>query len=209
MELFRVFTGAPVEKINHDFLDDVWDKISNAYYEGSIICALADSEDDYKYSPEDDLSSSYAYYVSGIHEITSGGCKIRLLEVTKPDKIKWLNLFGDTTEKWKHRIRSRVGDNSVLVTLRDYVCYFNHTLVCSANSRFASSSMRCRQYNDPTLLKVSLFTSEKVSFTIHQIMKKYLGRSSLQKSDYMRIIIARVEESGELTYTESRFSDEE
>lgn len=82
--------------------------------------------------------------------------------------------------------------------MKEYICHFKNTLICSANSRFAACSLRCKQsFRNSTLLKISISSSEKVSFTTSQFKQKYIGRNSIKNPGFMRVIIGRESEDKE------------
>jgi calpain-15 len=200
-ESFRALTGAPVEYVNHTYIKEVWSKISEAFYEGSIICAMAEKESSNSFSNDDfDLFSAYAYAVTKVHEIDSDEGKIKILQIRNPGTQKWLSMFSDTSKVWRSEVKKAglkpASNDSILISIEDYLCYFRTTLICKANSRFAASSLRCRQnFGEASLIRISVSSSEKVSFTATQFNQKYVGRSKSKDPSFIRMIVGKENEN--------------
>lgn len=203
-ESFRALTGAPVEYINHTYIQEVWKKIFDAYHQGSTICAMAEKENIQKTNFDDmDLFSAYAYSIVKVHEFDSEDGKIRLVKLRNPGNQKWLNMFSDTSKVWKEEVKQNVSskpqddDDCLFISIEDYLCYFRTTLICQADSSFNASSLRCKHnFGDSSYIRISISNSEKVSFTASQFNQKYVGRSSKKLPSFMRMIIGR-ERDGE------------
>jgi len=202
-ESFRALTGAPVDYINHSHLSEVWEKLSEAFNQGFVMCALAEKEKfiESKFD-ENDLFSAYAYSITKIHEIQQDDGRTRLVRISDPGNQKWLSMFKDSSkvleEELKQNKASKSSEDSVLISIEDYLCYFRTSLICQANSHMNSSSLRCKQnFGDHNVVRISLSESEKVSFTISQFNQKFVGRTQNKEPAFMRTIFARERDNSE------------
>lgn len=206
-ESFRALTGAPVEYINHTYIQEVWKQIYDAYHSGNIICAMAEKENLTSSNFDDtDLFSAYAYTIVKVHEFEADDGKIRLVKVRNPGSQKWLSMFSDTSKIWRDELKKSGNkpsddEDCFLISIEDYLCYFRTTLICQTQAGSTASSLRCRQgFGETSLIRISLSEKERVSFTATQFNQKFVGRSTGKQPNFIRMIIGKERDSHEDDY---------
>ena len=197
-ESFRALTGAPVEYVNHNYINALWEKISEAIENGYTVSGLVEKENLSKPNiSTDELFSSYAYCVLKVYEYEGDEGKMRLINLRKAENQKWLDRFSNHSNNYKQELIKKCvikpGDeSSLLISMEDYLCYFNTTLICLNSPNNSASSLRCKQsFGDSTLLRINVSKKEIASFTVTQFNQKYVGRNEKQNGSFMRFILAR------------------
>jgi hypothetical protein len=130
-------TGAPVECIDHEYTQDVWNKVNEVHHQGSIICAIPEREVISKYA-ELDLISAYAYTITNSYEVEADKSVLRLIEIRNPDDHKWLGMFSDASTTFEEELVKKGMkslkslkslNDTLLISIEDYLCYFCSTII--------------------------------------------------------------------------------
>jgi hypothetical protein len=130
-------TGAPVECIDHEYTQDVWNKVNEVHHQGSIICAIPEREVISKYA-ELDLISAYAYTITNSYEVEADKSVLRLIEIRNLDAHKWLGMFSDTSTTFEEELVKKGMkslkslkslNDTLLISIEDYLCYFCSTII--------------------------------------------------------------------------------
>jgi hypothetical protein len=130
-------TGAPVECIDHEYTQDVWNKVNEVCHQGSIICAIPEREVISKYA-ELNLISAYAYTITNSYEVETDKSVLRLIEIRNPDAHKWLGMFSDASTTFEEELVKKGMkslkslkslNDTLLISIDDYLCYFCSTII--------------------------------------------------------------------------------
>lgn len=206
-EALRLLTGAPVERIEHLDIQEVWGKIFKAYNYGYTICCLAEKETKPKVKLDDlDLFSPYAYSVVAAYEYDVEYGTARLLKIKNSGSQKWLGMFSDTSKVWKDELKEKTGvkpgdDSTILISIEDYLCYFRTTLVCMNYSEFNSKSIKGKHaFGESSLINISVKSYGTISFTVFQFNQKYVGRNESKEPSFIRFVLGKKRKGHELIY---------
>lgn len=203
-ESFRALTGAPVEYVDHSYIQTLWKNVSEGIKNRYTICGLVEKENLAKSNMNsEELFSAYAYWVLKTYEYENEEGIVKLINIRRPQNQKWLDKFVNDSNMHKQELSKKCeikpgDDSSLILSIEDYLCYFSTTLICKNGPEKSASSLRCKQaFGESTLLRINVSKSEIASFTVSQFNQKYVGRNEKEGGSFMRFILAREKDDDE------------
>ena len=212
-------TGAPCQTISKKS-PRLWDKIKEAderkyIITGGCVGTGLAMEEQERYARLG-LVVDHAYAVIEAKEVLIDGNAERLLRIRNPwGQFEWSGDWGDNSEKWTEAAKAAVGfagsadDGTFWMCIDDFTKYFESVTICRYEEDFDNDHIAMDQTKDETFSVVQMTVSEptRLYFMVCQLDERRFGgfESGYQYAP-VRLVAARLEENGALTYIDGKIS---
>jgi len=123
------------------------------------------------------------------------------------DEYEWDGDWGYTSSKWTPLLKeelnfdSAVEEKIIFLTVEEFATYFSEVIICKYNENFVYSQITLRHVkNAYSIIKFDIDRLTECNFEITQLDDHYYRKHPEYRYAVSRLILAKKEPSGELTY---------
>lgn len=210
-ESLRSLTGAPVEVFFKDDPNiDLWSILKNSFKNKFPMTAGVDEEENLSGSKigKKNLVPSHVYSLLSVTEIyhPSRG-EQRLLKLRNPwGNKEWKGDWSDESTIWTEELAKKLShdrnsdDGTFFIEFRDFKESFSEIAVCYYHDEFKNTSLTFKPSRKASYFNIKIEKAGEYYFSIIQLSRKLMQEEYEHKYSICKILIAKVENNGQLKF---------
>ena len=205
--VLRDLTGAPTKVFTHDD-KELWDNMLRAKENNFLMAGSAGSTKSSKELLEEmGLIGYHSYGILDVREVATMEGMEKLIKLRNPwGDFEWTGDWSDQSPNWTDDLKKElnfqnIDDGTFWMSFVDFTHYFSRVQICCIRDGYKYTSFKAyHEKGSWSIIRMVLEEDAEIYLSINQKDKRCFSRNQNYEYSNARLIVAKIEEDGELDY---------